>query len=210
MIKVDLEKRVSSDKNISLIDWNESLIDVCQFLSTELKFYMSKENRNFGIVKLYFNELDNSFKAFNKDSDEEKINIYGSVLFLIKPVILSVYEKLKSRRLSEADSIIVILNKILSSIIQKDNCIHKSEVEAISKIIENLWKNIRNSQKNSSLNFLVNTVEKYRTVGKTGKHNSDEFSFAERKKEKIDNPVEICLSSNNVINEEGSNEVTLS
>jgi len=208
MLKFNLEKRIAENKTISTTDWNESLFDVCSFLLTELQSYMEKEGRNFGIVKSYFNSIREAISKFNNGVSEESINKYGSVLFLLKPILSSSFKKLNLRGLSEADSIIVVINKILSTI-DRDDCIHKHEVETVSKVIENLWNNIRNKQKFSSLNFLVNTIKEFREKGYTGKACSDEFSFViEKKKERIEKPVEVDLS---IINnyEENSNEISL-
>ena len=194
MLKFNLEKRIAENKTISTTDWNESLFDVCSFLLTELQCYMEKEGRNFGIVKSYFNSIKEAISKFNNGVSEESINKYGSVLFLLKPILSSSFKKLNLRGLSEADSIIVVINKILSTI-DRDDCIHKHEVETVSKVIENLWNNIRNKQKFSSLNFLVNTIKEFREKGYTGKACSDEFSFViEKKKERIEKPVEVNLS----------------
>lgn len=188
----NLDKRVQLDVNINDSEWMDGLIDITQFLFTELKTLLRDENRFFGIVPTYFKELQTSYNSFNEAYiNESDIDRLGRILYLIKPVIISEYRKLCQRKLSKADSVITIYKKIIDLLInineENSDYNHLKEIKNINKIITKLFNNIRNNGKNSSLINLTDSIKKYMKDGLIGRMSLHELSFkeSEQKKEKI-------------------------
>ena len=94
---MDINKRISQT---SVIDneftYFDGLLWTSILLLRDLKQLMKEEGRYRGIFISYFNSLDSAF------SEVELLdqNIYGSILYLLKPLIIYEYKKLRRRKVS--------------------------------------------------------------------------------------------------------------
>ena len=184
-----IEERVGGspvEKNLYV----DGLLDVIDYLYLELKQFLTKEGRCFGIIKSYLHSVQDAYTKIFKDVDDEKIEVYGRVLYLYKPLLRKEFTRLVERSLSPADAVIVIIRKLLSIVDEVQEYEHRREVKTIKKVTEKMYDNIRNHAKKDSLFLLANTVKTYMDQGKAGRYRHDIFKFEvpEKKNEKLENP----------------------
>lgn len=160
------------------------LLDVVDYLITELKQQLGEENRYFGIVTSYFNSFSIAYDRIYKTMPEEDFDIYGRILYLFKPSLRSEFSFLtKIRNLSPADACIVIVRKITQILLEVGED-HQSinEIRTLNKIITKLFDNIRGRGKDSALFNFSNSVRVFINSGKVGKFCLEQFSFTFDKK----------------------------
>ena len=157
-------------------DWKEGLIDVCDFLRVEMIQFLSDENRYFGRVKSYMNNIRDALNRVSKDTTEEKAERYGRILGILRSTIYSEFKRLGYRRLSPADRIIVIFRKILeiiSDIESDENFKYDREVGTLKKVINKLFDNICIRGKYDSLTKLTDLIQSSVLSGEYGKFSCD-------------------------------------
>lgn len=203
-----LEKRVDQKIVISDIDeYLEGLLDISSFLCSELYTFLKEEGRYLGITISYMKSINDSYNKINKNVTESDIVSYGKLLYLYKPLLRREFKRLKSKKLSSGDSVIVMLNKILDIISTEKTQKFKysKELRTIRKIISKFFDNIRNNKKNDSMFGLGNEIKSLINEGKTGKYPLDQFSFNENRdleKSELQSPEErVQEETNNKINE---------
>lgn len=175
----ELDKRVDKDIQITEDLYSEGLLDITQFLCSELEIFLGEEGRYMGITKSYVHSIHESFSKMNKKVSESDIEVYGKILYLFKPLLKREFRRLKSKKLSSGDSIIVMINKILEIIFTEKTQQFKynKELRTIRKIINKFYENIRNPKKKDPLYILSNTIKLYKESGKIGKFPLDQFSL---------------------------------
>ena len=175
----ELNKRVDKDIQITEDLYSEGLLDITQFLCSELEIFLGEEGRYMGITKSYVHSIHESFSKMNKKVSESDIEVYGKILYLFKPLLKREFRRLKSKKLSSGDSIIVMINKILEIIFTEKTQQFKynKELRTIRKIINKFYENIRNPKKKDPLYILSNTIKLYKESGKIGKFPLDQFSL---------------------------------
>lgn len=193
-MKDSIEKRIAEGIQIPEDLYLEGLLDITSFLFSELKNFLEEENRYIGITKSYIHTVNLTFNKINQLVREEEINIYGKILYLYKPLLKKEFKRLRGKKLTSGDSVIVIINKILNIIFQdkgQDFRFHK-EVRTLKKIISKFYNNIRNRRKEDSLYSLSNAIKEFKKDGIIGKYPLDTFSFvdAQNVKEELVNPGE--------------------
>lgn len=190
----DLEKRVDKDIQINEDLYSESLMDITGFLCSELETFLKEEGRFIGITRSYMHSIDDSFSKMNQTVTEADMEAYGRVLYLLKPLLKREFRRLKSKKLSSGDSVIVMVNKILDIIYteKSQKFRYSKELKTLRKVISKFYDNIRNPRKKDSLYTLSNTIRVYKESGKVGKFPLDQFSLTEPGvvKEELQSPGE--------------------
>ena len=78
----ELDKRVDKDIQITEDLYSEGLLDITQFLCSELEIFLGEEGRYMGITKSYVHSIHESFSKMNKKVSESDIEVYGKILYL--------------------------------------------------------------------------------------------------------------------------------
>lgn len=182
------------------------LLDVTEFLCYSLKQFMEKENRYLGIVKSYMTSIDNTYEKINKEIEEIEKKIYNKILYLLKPIILREFSRLRSKKLSEGDCVILMIRRVLLIVSEVPDFIYKSEVKTLDKIIGKLYDNIRNRNKKDAMYNFSNHLRSLKANGCVGKYTLDKLDLSEPKKEKT-----ILPETSTLINEglDGRKEIDL-
>lgn len=204
MKKYDYENRISKDIKIDEIQYARCLLDVIEFLSIELIEFLKKEGRFFGLAKSYMNSIKDSYSKLNKNILEEDMEMFDRVLYLFKPLIISEFNRLKQKRLSEGDSTICIMKRILEIISEIQDNHNTKELNTVKKIIEKFYNNIKNKSKLDPLYYLSNFTRLNINNGNVGKYRSDVLNLnnSNLPKEKfIGDNVKLQEDSNNKISE---------
>lgn len=179
-----LSGRIDPDLTISKTTYLGGLVDIVDFLLTELRSLMENEGRFMGIVKSYFHSISEAYTKINENYSEEKETEYGKILYLLKPSIRKEYFWLvKTKNLSKADADIVIINKLLEIIIS--DCTgyeYKKEIKTVAKVIKRLFDNIKNKGKESPMFNFCDLVRYCINSGVAGKYSSDKLSLSELEK----------------------------
>jgi len=198
----DLSQRIQKGTTVGEVVYTDSLLDIIDFLFTDLIVLLKEENRCFGIVKSYIHSIYTAYEKIHADTDEDSIETYGRILFLFKPLLKREFNRLVDKRLSPADADICIIRKILGIIDEVEDYHFKREVGTIKKIIDKLWENIRNRAKKDSLFVLASTVRNHKLTGSIGRHSLDRFTLKEEEKPKellSGDPTRMCMESDNKI-----------
>lgn len=178
------------------------ILDVIDFLVVDLTEQLKEENRCFGIVKSYLKSISDAYGKIYPDVTEDDIEVYGRILYLLKPLLRKEFKRLVNKKLSHADSIICIIRKLLIIIEEVPEFIYKKELGTIKKVIDRLYDNIRNRSKKDSLFNLANTIRTFMSEGKVGKYCLDKFTVkdVEIKKEPLSgNNTKFDIGDNNKI-----------
>lgn len=180
----NINKRIDPNIMISEDLFSSSLIDVTDFLCFNLKGFLEKEGRYLGIVKSYTNSMDNAYERFNKDLEDEDIEVFGRTLYLLKPILVREFLRLKNKKLSEGDCIILMIRKILQIVQENPDYSHRREAKTLLKIINSMYDNIKNRNKKDSMYNFSNTIKNLKQVGAVGKYSIDTLELISEKKEK--------------------------
>lgn len=180
----NIEKRIDQDIAINEDLFSCALVDVTDFLCDSLKDFMTKENRYLGIVKSYMSSLDNAYERFNEDLTSDDEEIYGKVLYLLKPIILREFTRLRNKKLSDGDCVILMIRKLLSIVSETPEFSRARVVKTISKIFDKLFDNIKNRAKKDSMYNFTNQIKGLKLSGSIGKYALDRLDLSAPKKEK--------------------------
>lgn len=176
-----IQDRIDNGLKIETTLYISGLFDIIKFLYAELNDLLKEENRFFGIVKSYSNSIIESFNRFNKTVTEEDIIIFGKILYLFRGNIHKEFKRLNSKGLSRADSVIVIINKLISIIDDvKESHPNTKEIRTVKKITQKLYDNIRNKSKLDPMYFFTNTIKECIIKGVVGKYQLDIFSIEDK------------------------------
>lgn len=173
-----IEKRIDENITISEDLFSSGLLDITDFLCSSLKEFLNKEERFLGIVKSYINSMDRAYEYFNKDLTESDADIYGKVLFLLKPLIVREFLRLRRKKLSEGDCVILMIRKILNIIKEEvSEYSHMKEVKTLLKIINRLFDNIKHRSKTDSMYNFSNQIRILLKSGAIGKYQLNKLSL---------------------------------
>lgn len=184
----NIDKRIDKDIIINDDLFSSGLLDVTDFLCSSLKIFLEKEGRFLGIVKSYMSSIDDAFNRFNNNLEEEDYEVFGRILYLLKPIIIREFSRLKRKRLSEGDCVILIIRKLLTIIEECPEYSHKKELKTILKIINKLFNNIRNKGKKDVMYNFSNQVKILKDSGNVGKYSLDKLDLTQIIKDK--SPIE--------------------
>jgi hypothetical protein len=168
------------------IDSDESLLGLLraiQYLFLDLSNLLEKENRKFGIVLSY---LDSVYRTYEKTDFDDEIGEFSErIIYLIKPTIVRTFKKLRLKKLSEADAVIIIIKHLLQSIANAEEelsnvsskFIYFKETNTLLKIINRLFNNIKNKFKTTNLSDIDNLLNDIVEKGYVGKYLANGFSI---------------------------------
>ena len=147
----NINKRIDTEVTICEDLFHCGLLDVTDFLCSSLKVFLEREGRYVGIVRSYISSLDSAYEKFNESLTEDESNVYGKILYLIKPLIVKEFNRLGSKKLSDGDCVILMIRKIISIIKESENFSHNKELKTIFKIINRFYGNIKNKNKKDAM-----------------------------------------------------------
>lgn len=181
----NINKRIDSNISISEDLFSSGLIDVTDFLCFSLKGFLEKENRFIGIVKSYLNSMNTAYERFNSELCDEDSDIYGRILYLIKPIIIKEFHRLRNKKLSEGDCVILMIRRLLNIVLENPEYSHKKEAKTLLKIINCMYNNIRNRNKKDSMYVFSNSIKNLKHSGSVGKYSIDQLELSSDKEEKV-------------------------
>ena len=187
---MDINKRISEDvfiedENIYL----DGLLWISILLLIDLQKLLKEENRYRGIVVSYFSSIVSSFSGIELNED----NTYGTILYLIKPLIITEYKKLRRRKVTKADCLIVLVKKLLEIPGTIDSYRYNKNIVSSLKVITRLFDNIKNPGKKIGMGNTVEAIKSFLSQGITGKYSLSNFSI-EQEENKITENNEISGS----------------
>lgn len=186
----DLEIQWRVDKEYPQVSpglYAEGLMDIVSYLLVDLRDLMQVEDRFFGIVKQYYATISNAQDNIYPTVTDEKMEIFGRILYLFKPVLRREFKRLNRKGLSPADSVICIIRKMLSIIEEIPEYTMTAELKAIQGVIDKLHSNIRYKVKLDALYNLGYIVKTYIGLGKVGKYSLDCFTISGKVGSNIEN-----------------------
>lgn len=198
---VYIEKRTSEDIVLDVDDYTVGMKNLLSCLINDLEKYLDKEGRYFGITVKYIH----SMRTFLSEiiPEEEKTYYEKHLLFLYKPIIMQAYKKYLKKRLSKADCIICISRSICDVILRDSRC---SQILSIYEILDKLYENIRNQNKDFIYYPLTEIMQECIEAGKVGLYELEKFSILE---EEIKRKIKPTLTGSGVrIDKSFDNEVT--
>ena len=166
-------------KEINITQYQEGILDICDFLVVELTEFLKDEGRYKYRMLDYIKSIRDEFDKTNKNITEEDINIYGRVLYVLNRSIIRDYQRLRMKRLSPADSVLCIMMKLIDvseSLEGGENRFIK-EQSKIKKVIQKLYDNIRNKAKYDHLWKIENSIRDSVKINKWGTLSLDEFDL---------------------------------
>lgn len=173
---------MEKNKKITAEQYREGIYDICSFLYSEMKYFLEKENRYYGKVKSFMNNLRDAFQSSDQKITEDDLEVYGRVLYIVRFQIYKDFSRLGQKRLSAADRIIVIIKKLLDlseniPIESEEEYRFERETRTIKKVITRMFENIRNRAKEDSLYTLSNLVTQSVSEEKYGKISYNTFDL---------------------------------
>lgn len=166
-------------KEINITQYQEGILDICDFLVVELTEFLKDEGRYKYRMLDYIKSIRDEFDKTNKKVTEEDINIYGRVLYVLNRSITRDYQRLRMKRLSPADSVLCIMLKLINvseSLEGGENRFTKEQTK-IKEVIQKLYDNIRNKAKYDHLWKTENSIRDSVKINKWGTLSLDEFDL---------------------------------
>lgn len=166
-------------KEINITQYQEGILDICNFLVVELTEFLKDEGRYKYRMLDYIKSIQDEFNNMNKNVTEEDINIYGRVLYVLNRSITRDYQRLRMKRLSPADSVLCIMLKLINvseSLEGGENRFTK-EQSKIKEVIQKLYDNIRNKAKYDHLRKIENSIRESVVIKKWGTLSLDEYDL---------------------------------
>ena len=179
------------------------MVNILEILQTDLKIFLENENRMYGIMKSYMDSIDDVLEKLNEiPGIENKEDDFGRILFLYRKVIKSEYKRLRfKKRLSEGDSTMIIMKKIVELISGYPGFILNKELRTLRKILGKIIDNIKNKNKNDKLYLLSDKINTYLPQGIIGKCKCIRFSLIQQEKSNNSEEEENKELINNSINQ---------
>lgn len=167
------------NKTITTNDYCEALLDICQFLHLDMQKFLECEGRYRGTAKTLWCNMREAWKRMNLKVDEDNIEIYGHILAYLRGSVYKEFSRLKNRKLSAADRIIVLIKRLLdiSREYASDDFRFKKELESAYKGNQKLYDNIRNYAKKDSLYVFSDKIRNAIQEKKVGKYQQDDFDL---------------------------------
>ena len=186
--KVKIENRAQlTGEYVSPGIYASGLTRLTEYMMADLSDLLEAEGRRFGIVLSYLASITQECQKMALENDDETSE---KIIFLFKPLIISEYRRLVKKHLSKADSVIVLLVKMLEIISQVPDFPYQKEIGSLQKIIEKLFDNIRNKAKYTGLDYLEKTITEFMEEGIIGKYGAEKFSILEEEEKRLRKPLE--------------------
>lgn len=170
----------SSPIDVNDIIYVNGLMDVLDFVLTDIRSLLEKENRYYGIMKSYSTTIRDAYSRMFKDTTPDEIEIYGRILYVFKLVLKQEYRRMTRKGLSAADAGIVISHKMIGTIIDlmPDSYPHKKEIGSIKKVLDHVWDNIRHRAKGDAMIGIANLIRRCHAEKIIGRYPLDDFHLA--------------------------------
>lgn len=159
--------RILQGINIPLPQYLCAVLNLTEELTRNLTEKLKKEGRWSGLAKSYVHSMWEAFSYTNEEITEEEEEVFQRLLWLMKKTINHEYNSLtKNKRLSEGDSMIVLLKRTFEIILEKapEGWEYTRRVKTLLKLIDKFFTNIRNPKKSAKLfsysDFLKGCIEK--------------------------------------------------
>lgn len=160
-------------------EYCEALLDICQFLHCELEYFLDCDGRFHGAAKTFWTNMKDAWVKMNKEVTEDDIDYYGRVLALLKGSICKEFIRLKFRKLSAADRIILLIKRLLE--IARENCPEDfrftRQLNSAYKANNRFYENIKNYGKKDSMFSFSTKIRAYVSEGKCPDYRLDELSL---------------------------------
>jgi len=169
------ERRIQIGEYVGKEIYVDGLFILLQYLFCDLSDLLEEEGRRFGIVLSYLDSVYKACKNVDLSYEEESSQ---KIIYLVKPLIKTEYKRLTKKKLSKADSVIVLIKTLLGIMMEYSQ---RKEFNTLLKIISKLFDNIRNKSKNTSLDKMSETIKSFIETGSLGKYKLDHFSLLEEK-----------------------------
>lgn len=206
-MKIDLTKRVDPNITLGLDYYVSALIDVVDVLRVKVVERLEQEGRYFGSARTYMDTIKEEFDKINKYVVPEDIEIYGRILFLLKPLLIKEFKRSVGKGLSPADSLILISRKLLEvCITSSPNHSNIGEAKVIKEIYDKFHENMKSKFKNESFFFLASTVYELISSEKVGRYELDDITLLTR--DEVIKPDEL-LEPGSRINIESSKKIDI-
>lgn len=147
------------------------VLTVIANLVSDLEELLEEEGRYHGTPVKYVNELEKIFRTIFLDAD--KISIYNEVKYLYKPLLSVEFNFLKKRKVTSADCVIIILQRLLEQLETYEWCEWRDQLKNCKDIVYKFYNNIRNPAKNSKLIYLISNMVSLVDMGASGKRELD-------------------------------------
>lgn len=160
-------------------EYCEALLDICQFLHCEMEYFLDCDGRFRAAAKTFWCNMREAWKRMNASVSEEDIEKYGRVLFILRGTIYKEFSRLKTKRLSCADRIIVIIKKTIDIAREylPSDFRFKREMESAYKANLKMYDNIRNKGKKDPLYSYSNKLRAAIEEKKAGNYPLDDFDL---------------------------------
>lgn len=145
---------------ITIEQYQCGIIDICDSLVTDLLKFLKDEGRYKFRMIGYMKKITDYFESFYDIQTDEEIETYERILYLIHKSINHDYRRLRVRKLSPADSVICIINKLLEYI---------PGAEEPKSIFQMFFDNIKNKGKLDKLTKTDTFLKEAMEEGKIGK-----------------------------------------
>ena len=177
-----LENRISSsnefiDKSVYL----NGLVYICNYLIDDLLELLEKEGRKFGIMLRYIEKINKAILHIPFPAQD--LETYQRITYLYKPLIVKQFKLLRKKKVTNADSVIVLLYNLTKFILNSDNCEeyrYMNYVKRINEVIDLMFQNIKNKGKLSNVYLIFQgTITDLMNNSKVGKVKLSKFSLIE-------------------------------
>jgi hypothetical protein len=188
-----IENRIANttefiDKSIYI----NGLVYICNYMLKDLEVFLEKEGRKFGIMLKYLEKIDKAMVHIPFPTPD--LEIYQKITYLYKPLLTKQFKTLKKKRVTEADSVIVMLYNLTKFILNSDNCEeyrYMKYVKKVNSVIELMFVNIKNKGKLINLySLFTNTITGLMNNSKIGKLKLTKFTLTEEE-ERLKNKTPI-------------------
>lgn len=182
-----LENRISQstefvDKSVYI----NGLVYICNYLIKDLLVFLEEEGRKFGIMLKYIEKINRSLLHIPFPIPE--LNTYYKITYLYKPLLTKQFKLLRKKRVTNADSVIVLVYNLTKFILNSDNCEeyqYMKHVKKINEVIELMFQNIKNKGKLANIyTIFTSTITDLMNNSKIGKAELTKFSLRETEENK--------------------------
>lgn len=168
---------------MSVENYQEGILDVCQFLITDLRDLLEKEGRFKFKVERYWTVLRGAINSFNRQVSEEDSKWYGRVMYVLSKSLHNEYRYLRFSKMTQADCVICIIHRLIEySETHGTDFRFSEEQEKIKTIIDALWENIRHYSKTKKLPKIKSSIDNMIENSVYGTLSLDEFDITETDK----------------------------
>ena len=152
--------QILKNEMITLKQYQHGILDICDSLVTDLLKFLKDEGRYKYRMIGYMKKVTDSFEYFYDSQTDEDIEIYERILYLMHKSIYHDYHRLRARKLSPADSVICLINKLLEDV---------PDFQEIKEMFQGFYDNIKNRGKLDKLTKTETTLKEAIKEGSIGK-----------------------------------------